>query len=598
MTKLISNSLLGKAVVLSLVISILAGTSVFLLGLKEIFTIEEAEFMAASDRELAALAQHVAVLQRLDAQPDLIQSAFENLVVDNALVSLRISQDRQILATLDRPWQNTNRPILDQLTARQLERSVAVSVPANPQVLTVEAIYDSHQVYHLFAVTQWVNARAGVIRVCIVVLIVSLIFYFLFDRPIKHILSALRQGARSPIRIERNPNNEDEISKLIDALNDAFENEHISAAENQNLLLALRSAPDPCWVFKTHSGEPIFVNDAACTKLGYPRETLMQLKVWSLSNDGDLASYQALLKTARATDEIIRTFREVTTASGETIHFEVTIRYLVVNDEGVAVLFARDVGEREALLTRMSTSERFKTIAEMSGALAHDLNNKLQVAMGNLEIAGESETGSNERLGLIRKAKSVLDTAAASVDQLLSFARRKFLQTESINLTETLTELVPMLEQSISQKIHFEAQLDPLATPFSIDPQMLSSSLIHIVNNAVEAMPEGGDLTLKLNEEPVISPVRAIDSLVQPGQYAVIRVMDSGEGISEEHRPRIFEPFFTTRGRDRSRGLGLSMVHGFVLQSGGHIDVRSAPGVGTSVQIWLPISLAAKEQAA
>ena len=80
--------------------------------------------------------------------------------------------------------------------------------------------------------------------------------------------------------------------------------------------------------------------------------------------------------------------------------------------------------------------------------------------------------------------------------------------------------------------------------------------------------------------------------------YAVIRVMDSGEGISEDNRPRIFEPFFTTRGRDRSRGLGLSMVHGFVLQSGGHIDVRSAPGVGTSVQIWLPISLAAKEQAA
>jgi signal transduction histidine kinase len=111
-------------------------------------------------------------------------------------------------------------------------------------------------------------------------------------------------------------------------------------------------------------------------------------------------------------------------------------------------------------------------------------------------------------------------------------------------------------------------------------------------------MPEGGDLTLKLNEEPVISPVRAIDSLVQPGQYAVIRVMDSGEGISEDHRPRIFEPFFTTRGRDRSRGLGLSMVHGLVLQSGGQIDVRSAPEVGTSVQIWLPISLAAKEQAA
>jgi signal transduction histidine kinase len=111
-------------------------------------------------------------------------------------------------------------------------------------------------------------------------------------------------------------------------------------------------------------------------------------------------------------------------------------------------------------------------------------------------------------------------------------------------------------------------------------------------------MPQGGYLTLKLNEESVISPVRAIGSTVQPGKYAVIRVMDSGEGISEDNRPRIFEPFFTTRGGDRSRGLGLSMVHGFVLQSGGHIDVRSAPEVGTSVQIWLPTASAETTQVA
>ena len=259
-------------------------------------------------------------------------------------------------------------------------------------------------------------------------------------------------------------------------------------------------------------------------------------------------------------------------------------------------MFARDVGEREALLARMNTAERFKTIAEMSGALAHDLNNKLQVALGSLEIAKESEFGSNEALTLVGKAETVLDQAAASVDQLLSFSRRKFLQTENINLTDTLIELIPLLEQRTGSQIQFETQLDPIETPFSIDPQMLTSSLIHLVNNAAEAMAGGGELVLKLNEEHVVNPIQAMGSIVQPGRYAVIRMMDSGEGINTQDRQRIFEPFFTTRGRDRSRGLGLSMVHGFVLQSGGHIDVRSALDVGTSVQIWLPIEPTAESE--
>ena len=178
-----------------------------------------------------------------------------------------------------------------------------------------------------------------------VVLIVSLIFYFLFARPIQNILKVLAAPATSPINIQYEQDNQDEIGRLVSALNQAFEQEHERSIENRNLFEALRGAPDPCWVFNAESGDPIFVNAAACEAFELPEEILMKRKLWDLAKNGSVENYQTVLEVSKQNG--INTFiREVTTPSGLERTFEVSVRYIVLNDQGIAVLFTRDVGER------------------------------------------------------------------------------------------------------------------------------------------------------------------------------------------------------------------------------------------------------------
>ena len=132
--------------------------------------------------------------------------------------------------------------------------------------------------------------------------------------------------------------------------------------------------------------------------------------------------------------------------------------------------------------------------------------------------------------------------------------------------------------------------LGPLESTFDVDRQLLSSSLIHLVENAVEAIKDGGDISVTLTEAVIDEPHPTINSVIAPGTYGHIKVKDTGAGISDAHLDKIFEPFFTTKGKDQRRGLGLSMVYGFIVQSEGHINLSSTPGEGTTVDLWLPSS--------
>ena len=157
-------------------------------------------------------------------------------------------------------------------------------------------------------------------------------------------------------------------------------------------------------------------------------------------------------------------------------------------------------------------------------------------------------------------------------------------------MRQTLVDLEPLLNGRVQPPVTFEMTLSPLESTFDVDRQLLSSSLIHLVENAVEAMDHGGDISVTLTEAIIDEPHPTINSVIVPGTYGHIQVKDTGTGISDVHRGKIFEPFFTTKGRDQRRGLGLSMVYGFIVQSEGHISVDSSPGEGTTVDLWLPSS--------
>ena len=446
----------------------------------------------------------------------------------------------------------SSRPIIDLLTPRAIPLSYRYASGPGGSQYTATAIFDAHEAFANFATNQWRNARTGFFRFMTVVLIVSLIFYFLFARPIQNILKVLAAPATSPINIPYEQDNQDEIGRLVAALNQAFLQEHERSIENRNLLEALRGAPDPCWVFQAESGDPIFVNAAACEALEIPEEVLLKQKLWDLSKNGGIENYQAMLEGAKQ-GSINKFLREVTTPSGIDKTFEVSVRYIVLNDQGIAVLFARDVGEREALLARASASERFKAIAEMAGAIAHDLNNKLMVTAGHLELLKGSASLSNAPTDLplpsIEKAESAVVSAAESVDQLLIFSGRKVLQREKTDLRQTLVDLEPLLQRRVQPPITFEMTLEPLESTFDVDRQLLSSSLIHLIENAVEAMDSGGDISVTLTEAVIDEPNPTNTSVIARGTYGHIQVKDTGVGISDAHRDKICEPFFTPRAK-------------------------------------------------
>ena len=216
------------------------------------------------------------------------------------------------------------------------------------------------------------------------------------------------------------------------------------------------------------------------------------------------------------------------------------------------------------------------------------------VTAGHLEILKDGlrlpDPSIDKGLPSIEKAESAVASAAESVDQLIIFSGRKVLQREKTDLRQTLVDLEPLLKRRVQPPVTFEMTLGPLESTFDVDRQLLSSSLIHLVENAVEAMEDGGDISVTLTEAVIDEPHSTTTSVIAPGTYGHIQVKDTGAGISDAHRDKIFEPFFTTKGKDQRRGLGLSMVYGFIVQSEGHINLSSTPSEGTTFGLWLPSS--------
>ena len=587
------SSLLSKAIGLSVVLSIVAGTTLSIIAFLQTFELENRSFESASMAELKRISKAAALVGERSDAADAFQRLVEQSVENRPITRLTLEGDGKLLASFERPMTLSSRPIIDLLTPRAIPFSYRQTLSNQESEYTVNAIFDAHEAFQNFATNQWRNARTGFFRAMTVVLIVSLIFYFLFARPIQNILKVLAAPATWPINIPYEQDNQDEIGRLVAALNQAFLHEHERSIENQTLLEALRGAPDPFWVFDADSGDPILVNDAACEALELPESVLLTQKLWDLANTGNRENYSRVLSEAKQKG-VAKVLREVTTPSGIDKTFEVSVRYIVLNDQGIAVLFARDVGEREALLARASASERFKAVAEMAGAIAHDLNNKLMVTAGHLELLKDGlrlpDPSIDKRLPSIEKAESAVVSAAESVDQLLIFSGRKVLQREKTDLRQTLVDLEPLLKRRVQPPVTFEMTLGPLESTFDVDRQLLSSSLIHLVENAVEAIKDGGDISVTLTEAVIDEPHPTINSVIAPGTYGHIKVKDTGAGISDAHRDKIFEPFFTTKGKDQRRGLGLSMVYGFIVQSEGHINLSSTPGEGTTVDLWLPSS--------
>ncbi|MBK7973604.1 MAG: PAS domain-containing protein [Deltaproteobacteria bacterium] len=263
-----------------------------------------------------------------------------------------------------------------------------------------------------------------------------------------------------------------------------------------------------------------------------------------------------------------------------------------VRDERGAVIriagVAEDVTARRDLERQIHESQKMESIGVLAGGVAHDFNNLLTVISGNTELLSmEIEEGS-EASHLAQQVSEAAARAANLTRQLLAFSRREVLEPRVLDVNQVVRDLQRMLGRLLGEDIALTANLGSGLGHVFVDPGHLEQVIMNLAVNARDAMPQGGDLVIETRRVAAGGAPAAGGERPRGSHFVQIRVRDTGHGMSPEVRARIFEPFFTTKGRGRGTGLGLAVVHGIVAQSGGCVDVESAPGKGTTFTIDFP----------
>ena len=247
-----------------------------------------------------------------------------------------------------------------------------------------------------------------------------------------------------------------------------------------------------------------------------------------------------------------------------------------------------DITDRLQMESQLLQAKKMEVVGQITGGLAHDFNNILAVVLGNLELlhAGfDRDTVARERaVAAIEAVRQGRDLTG----RLLAFARRQPLTPCPVDLNDLLTGLADLLKSTLGNRIGLQLDLAPGLKPICVDPGQLESALLNLTLNARDAMPNGGRLTIGTKVAATADRLKLARLDLPTASYARITVDDTGAGIPPEIRDRIFEPFVSTKPAGKGSGLGLSMVYGFVKQSGGQIHAESEPGAGTCISLFLP----------
>ena len=250
-------------------------------------------------------------------------------------------------------------------------------------------------------------------------------------------------------------------------------------------------------------------------------------------------------------------------------------------------------GRREQL----QQAQKMEAVGNLTGGIAHDFNNLLTVIIGNLDLLRADVIGHETAEP---KVEAILQEALRAADltqQLLAFSRRQPLRPRRVDVNRLIAHTTRMLTRTLGAAIRMEIRISPESWPILVDEPQLEAAMVNLAINARDAMPKGGVLTFETRQLQLAGDAAAQEGLA-PGDYMLLRVEDTGTGMSSEVVVKIFEPFFTTKGAGHGTGLGLSMVYGFVTQSGGHVKVESEPGRGTAFSLYLPRAMGAEAAAA
>jgi len=358
--------------------------------------------------------------------------------------------------------------------------------------------------------------------------------------------------------------------------------------ERNMLSHALRQVNEGLGLFDLE-GTIIFVNESFLDTFGYERGEVIgknigsffspfigyefQLNILPASLKG---GWNGELKAVRKDGKEITIFMSTST---------------VKDDDGqpvVVVAVLNDITLHKQLEAQLRQSQKMEAIGQLAGGVAHDFNNLLTVIEGYIDLLKSKLNGNTSVDSYIKQMKKATERAVSLTRQLLTFSRRQVVQPKIIDVNKTIKELSKMLNRLIGEHIELITNLNHNVWKIKIDPNQFEQVLLNLIVNARDAMPKGGELIIETEQIKLDKNYQRFHPDVKPGDYVLIKVTDTGVGMSEEVQQRIFEPFFTTKGKGKGTGLGLATVYGIIKQNNGHIAVQSELEKGTTFSVYLP----------
>jgi PAS domain S-box-containing protein len=253
-----------------------------------------------------------------------------------------------------------------------------------------------------------------------------------------------------------------------------------------------------------------------------------------------------------------------------------------------ASIFFHDITDVQETERKLQQAQKLDAIGQLTGGVAHDFNNMLTVITGTTEVLMDELKHSPEALQTAALVNQAADRCTELIRHLLAFARKQPLRPRNVDINSTILDIAKLLRPTLGEHVEIDSILEHEVATAHIDASQLANSLVNMAINARDAMPDGGKLLLETRNVVLEEAYAHNNPDVIPGPYVMLAVSDSGTGMSATVRDRAFEPFFTTKGGGKGSGLGLSMVYGFVKQSGGHLKIYSEEGHGTTIRLYLP----------
>ncbi len=324
-----------------------------------------------------------------------------------------------------------------------------------------------------------------------------------------------------------------------------------------------------------------------------PREDFIGRTLKDILSEEHYATVQPLVQAALAGEDVAS---ELTVVYPDGVKRQVNANYKPHFDEGGVVrgyfVLIQDITEKRETQQQLLQVQKQEAVGQIAGGIAHDFNNLLGVILGNLELLSDhwEETG-HPPSPFIKTAMRATARGSELTQRLLAFSRKQTLLPKATDVNELVSGMTELLHRAIIESITIETELADDLPPAMVDPGQLENAILNLAINARDAMPTGGKLTIKsavarIDDDQGRSP----QNQVAPGTYVTVAVSDTGTGMAPDVQARAFDPFFTTKDVGQGSGLGLSMILGFAKQSGGHADIESEIGQGTTIMVYLPLA--------